>query len=50
MPNQRIANGIQASGERLRKKLIAGRKAMRERASQWLQEQAVVRSGKGGKP
>src|SRR5688572_19188025 len=31
MPNQRIANGIQAKGERLRKKLITGRNAVRAR-------------------
>src|SRR5688500_7035029 len=31
-PNQRIANGIQASGERLRKKLIVGSSACRARA------------------
>src|ERR1700737_2303961 len=31
MPNQRMANGIHASGERLRKKLIAGKKAARAR-------------------
>lgn len=32
MPNQSIANGIQANGERLRKKLISGRNAVRARA------------------
>ena len=32
MPSQRIANGIQASGDRLRKKLTSGRKAARARA------------------
>ncbi len=32
MPNHRIANGIQARGERLRKKLIAGSIAVRARA------------------
>src|SRR5262245_12165020 len=31
IPNHRIANGIQASGERLRKKLTAGRNARRTR-------------------
>src|SRR5580704_4794137 len=31
-PNQRIANGIQASGDRLRKKLTTGRKAARAHA------------------
>src|SRR5829696_41590 len=31
-PNQRIANGIHASGERLRKKLTAGNSAARARA------------------
>ena len=32
MPSQRIANGIHASGDRLRKKLTSGRNAARARA------------------
>ena len=34
MPNQRIANGIHASGERLRKKFTAGSSARRTRSAQ----------------